>query len=104
MKTGSAVNNDRDVIQWASQNNISLVIVLKNINGCILYNILTLSVVFDALASITFADEYYVLVDFNNKYGIYDPNRNYISGCKWEFITDYDGKYIYFELNNTKIN
>ena len=77
-------------------------IVLKNINGCILYNILTLSVVFDALASITFADEYYVLVDFNNKYGIYDPNRNYISGCKWEFITDYDGKYIYFELNNKK--
>jgi DNA polymerase-3 subunit epsilon len=77
-------------------------LVLKNNNICILYNILTLSVVFDAFASISFADEYYVLVDFENKYGIFDPNRNYISGCKWESISDYDGKYIYFEDNNKK--
>jgi DNA polymerase III epsilon subunit-like protein len=77
-------------------------IVLKKNNICILYNILTLSVVFDGFATISFADEYYVLVDFENKYGIYDPNRNYISGCKWESISDYDGKYIYFEQNNKK--
>lgn len=77
-------------------------IILRSQKKFVLFNISTRSVVLDSYSKISFfRNNYFIITDSNNKYGIFDPNINYLSKCNWDNIHDYDGRFIYFENNNS---